>query len=364
MRRYLQLVATGPELSKSLDEEQAEDGMSIILNKEIDDVRTGIFLIALRMKRESEAENIGVLNALIKSMDQQTTRCAQVLAIADPFNGYLRGLQATAFLPAVYAACGLPTYIHGVESVGPKYGVTANMILNAAGVDVDSSLDSVAHGLESLQSGWGYVDQSQYIPKLNNLVELRDIMVKRSCISTLEVVLKPLSGESNTHLLTGFVHKAYPPVYAVLAKHAGFDSAMIVRGVEGGCIPSLSQVSRYFGWRNDEEMLLTKLTPAELGINQKSRAVDIPEQFEIDIENTAFGNTVILENLVKHNLQLGLEALADQPGPMRDSLIYGTAIGLYHTGLSASLAEGAEMVRTALSGGEALNRFNSLRTQE
>jgi uroporphyrin-III C-methyltransferase/precorrin-2 dehydrogenase/sirohydrochlorin ferrochelatase len=36
------------------------------------------------------------------------------------------------------------------------------------------------------------------------------------------------------------VHKPYPRIYALLARHAGFDSALIVRGVEGSVIPLLS----------------------------------------------------------------------------------------------------------------------------
>ena len=99
MRAYLQLVATGPELSKSLDQAQAEDAMTMILEGAVDPVRAGIFLIALRMKRESDAENIGILNALIRSLRQQHTSAADIMAIADPFNGYLRGLPATPFLP-------------------------------------------------------------------------------------------------------------------------------------------------------------------------------------------------------------------------------------------------------------------------
>ncbi len=133
MRKYLQLVATGPELSKSLNEIQAEDGMSMILNNEIDAVRAGIFLIVLRMKRESEAENIGILNALIRKIHTQQAQAPDILSVADPFNGYLRGLPATPFLPAVFAACGLPAYTHGLESVGPKYGITSRLIFEAAG---------------------------------------------------------------------------------------------------------------------------------------------------------------------------------------------------------------------------------------
>ena len=359
MREYLQLVATGPELSKSLNETQAEDGMSMILNGDIDAVRAGIFLIALRMKRESEAENTGILSALIRQMQTARTKAADILSLADPFNGYLRGLPVTPFLPAVFAACGLPAYSHGLESVGPKYGITTRLVLELAGKNVDLNVSEAAELLDNPDAGWAYLDQKHYIGSLHDLVELRDTMVKRSCLSTLEVVLRPLFGAKSTHLLTGFVHKAYPPVYAMLARQSGFDSAAIVRGVEGGCIPSLSQLSRYFGYRDDGTMKLFKLVPGDLGIVQDARAVAVPEQYVDDIEQTCYQNTQVLEDVVAHTLEMGLDALGNTPGPMQDSIIYGVSIGLVHTGLVSELGKGAELARNAIASGEALARFDA-----
>ena len=359
MRRYLQLIATGPEMSKPLNEAQAEDAMDLILNGRISPVRTALFLIALRMKRETDAENIGVLNALMRNLKTCVTRSPKILAIADPFNGYTRSLPATPFLPAVYAACGLPTYIHGLDHVGPKYGITVRKVLDAAGVNVELNPVEAAQQLDHAQSGWSYLDQGKYIPALNKLVELRDEMVKRSCISTLEVVLQPLRGSRATYLVTGFVHKVYPPVYAMLARHAGFDSSAIIRGVEGGCIPSLSQVSRYFGCWGDGELALNKLSPGEFGIEQKQRAIPVPESFQSDIEQTSFNNTQVLKGVVQHTVDLGLEALGNTPGKMRDSLIYGAAIGLRQFRMVSDSHEAAVKASKAIASGEALARFKA-----
>ena len=51
--------------------------MSAILNGEIDEVQAAIFLIALRMKRETMEEHIGILEALLKFTDCQKTDCGQ-----------------------------------------------------------------------------------------------------------------------------------------------------------------------------------------------------------------------------------------------------------------------------------------------
>ena len=47
MKSVLQRIATGPELSKNITREEAKAAMSAILNEEISDVRSAIFLIAL-----------------------------------------------------------------------------------------------------------------------------------------------------------------------------------------------------------------------------------------------------------------------------------------------------------------------------
>ena len=54
MRSYLQRIATGPELSKDLSEEETYHAMTHILAGSADEVQSAIFLIALRMKRETD----------------------------------------------------------------------------------------------------------------------------------------------------------------------------------------------------------------------------------------------------------------------------------------------------------------------
>ena len=65
MKSVIQRIATGPDLSKDISRDEAKTAMSAILNGDISDVRSAIFLIALRMKRETTDENLGVHDAMI-----------------------------------------------------------------------------------------------------------------------------------------------------------------------------------------------------------------------------------------------------------------------------------------------------------
>ena len=60
MRSLIQRIATGPELSKDLARDEARSGMAQILRHGADPVQAAIYLIALRMKRETDDENAGV----------------------------------------------------------------------------------------------------------------------------------------------------------------------------------------------------------------------------------------------------------------------------------------------------------------
>ncbi|HZA29342.1 MAG TPA: anthranilate phosphoribosyltransferase, partial [Gammaproteobacteria bacterium] len=132
MRSIIQRIATGPELSKDISQEEARAGMRFILEGKIDPVQAGIFLIALRMKRETDDEVRGVLEAIREVTRTVTAPVEEIIDLADPYDGFNRMLPASPFLPAVLAACGVPAAAHGVERLGPKYGVTHRQVLRAA----------------------------------------------------------------------------------------------------------------------------------------------------------------------------------------------------------------------------------------
>ncbi|HCV20024.1 MAG TPA: anthranilate phosphoribosyltransferase [Gammaproteobacteria bacterium] len=358
MRACLQKIATGPEFSKDLSIEEAHAAMSHILAGRADPVQAGVFLIALRMKRETMDENRGILDALLQACVCVQAAVADVVHLADPFDGQTRGLPAAPFLPAVLAACGVSTVSNGAESVGPKFGITHAKVLRSAGVKVDLTPGQAAAQLADSAVGWAYVDQRQSCPALHDLVDLRSRIVKRPCLTTLDVLLPPVRGRTQTHLMTGYVHKPYPPIYTMLARQAGFSSAMIIRGVEGGIIPSLNQPARLFRYQDDGLDQELRLEPLAFGIQSSVRAVPLPPKVAAPVggELTA---AIDVDNLSTVAATAGLEALAGVPGSMRESLVYGTAVCLYHLGKAPDHAAGAMLARDALDSGAAMRCFEA-----
>jgi anthranilate phosphoribosyltransferase len=356
MRSIIQRIATGPELSKDISREEARAGMRLVLEGQVDPVQAGIFLIALRMKRETDDENLGVLDAIRDLTETVTASVDEVMDIADPYDGYNRTLPSSPFLPALLAACGLPAVSHGVESVGPKYGITHCQVLRAAGAPVALTPAQAAARLADAKIGWAYVDQSKFCPTLHGLIGLRSLIVKRPAITTAETLAGPLRGRRKTHVMTGYVHKPYPRIYAMLARAAGFDSALIVRGVEGGVIPSLRQAGKLFYYRDRGEEQALELNPVELGIEQTARAVPLPgSSGEDESVERVFDAATAAKAAAEH----GLAALAGATGPTRDGLVYAAALCLWQVRRHETLAQSAAAVRKMLDSGAALARFKA-----
>ena len=343
MDSILQRIATGPELSKDISREEARAGMRLVLDGEVDPVQAGVFLIALRMKRETDEENLGLLEAIREATQRASAAVDEVVDVGDPYDGYKRTLPAAPFLPPLLAACGVAAVSHGVERMGPKYGVTHRQVLRAAGLPVDLSPAQAAARLADPGIGWAYVDQKHFCPKLHALAGLRSLIVKRPAITTAEVLAGPVRGRLRTHLVTGYVHKAYPRVYAMLARHAGFDSALLVRGVEGGVIPGLRQSAKVFRYQDRGEERAMEFALADLG-GESVPSPEIADAFDAEAVAAAAA-------------QAGRAALAGASGPARDSLVVGAALVLWHLERHESLESAARAVRAVLDSGAAARRL-------
>ncbi len=344
MQSVIGRIATGPELSKNISFAEATDAMNVVLADETSDVRKGIFLIALRMKRETMDENKGILQAIIDQTDRVTADVETLIDIGDPYSGFDRSVPISSFLPPLLAELGLPTIIHSLQAVSPKYGLTHYHVSEALGLNPLCSVAEAQGRIEDSSIGWSYVDQSIYCKPLHDMVPLRDNIIKRSVINTIETLIKPISGH-NTHSVLGFVHKPYPPIYASLTAHSGFDRALFIRGVEGGVVPSLRQKGLAIGYQGEEELKRYELNPADLGIDATNRAIPMPE-----------GS---LSEQAKVITQLGHDALSGKAGDMYNGLLLTSVLVLLDTGKANSTDEAVSVVKSALDSGNAAHRLTN-----
>jgi len=343
----IQRIATGPELSKNIELEEASAAMSAILDGEIDDVQSAIFLIALRMKRETLEENFGILDALLKATDCQQADVEDLVDLGDPYSGYNRSIPISAFLPPLLAELGLPCIIHGLDSVTPKFGLTHKHISQALGDNANQSVEEAKVQIEDSKKSWTYLDQSRYCEPLYDLVSLRNKVVKRTVVNTVESLIGPIRGK-RTHSILGFVHKPYPPIYAALTARAGFDTSLVIRGVEGGVVPSLRQKGLMISYIGEVEKARVEIDPKAMGIEQELRAIAFPNNMTTENNKTA---------LAEHTVTLGRAALSGERGMFYDGLVYTASLILWHLQKSTNLSNAADFVREVLDSGKAVSRL-------
>jgi len=356
MTSIIQRVATGPQMSKSISYDEARAGMRLVLEELADPIQSAVFLIGLRVKRETDDENKGVLQGIRDNTKTVVADVDELVDIADPYNGYGRSLPSSPFLPVLLAEAGAPAVSHGIETVGPKFGVTHNQVLQAAGVSVELTGEEAGKQISNPEIGWAYVDQRSFCPSLSGLADFRKRIVKRAAISTAEVLTGPVRGRKKTHLLTGYVHNEYPPIYTMLARHSGFDSALLLRGTEGGVTPSLRKRGEFVRYWEQGEDTVVEADPAEIGIEQVNRLVPIPPAL-LPKKDREFGPDENNAEIAKLAAKEGLAALEGKNSPTSDALLYSASLTLWHLGRYDSVPDAAFVVREILSSGTTVERF-------
>lgn len=281
--------------------------------------------------------------ALQEQVETVVASVDSLINLADPFDGYVRTATITPFIPAVLAALGLKCTMHGVESVGPKHGITAHKVYKLAGIDTAPSVRKACATLE--RHGWAYIDQRQYAQSLNQLHELRDRLVKRTALTTLERILMPIKGTRETHLVLGYVHKAYPDIYSEVALAAGYDSVLLLKGLEGGLAPAINKpLRRYHVTKSD-------------AVSPQKHIEEVSALFNRNVSGPSLRSE---QNHVEQALAVGLEALSGTQGVARDSLTLASANILLSHSHFTSLADAVENVHRCLDNGSAQASFESM----
>jgi len=134
---------------------------------------------------------------------------------------------------------------------------------------------------------------------------------------------------------------------------------MIVRGVEGGVIPSLQQPAKLFYYHDKGEEQSVDLNPQDLGIQRDTRAVPLPKDLPPAVAADNIATPFDVDAAAQAAADAGLAALKGQSGPARDALTYAAAICLHHLGRETSLARAAECARQVLDSGKALAHFSA-----
>jgi anthranilate phosphoribosyltransferase len=222
--RFTQILGRGKTLTRSLTVEEAEEAMGMILRGEVLDAQLGAFLMLLRVKEETAEEIAGFVKACRKSMD------VPPLSVDIDWSSYAgkkRQLPWFILSALLMARDGFRVFMHGAEGHTAGRLYTRETLLQL-GIPVASTFAEAAAQIE--KTNFAYMTLVDVIPKLAEMIGLRNILGLRSPVHTLSRKLNPFGAPC---MLQGVFHPGYMDIHQKAGLILGQPHMAVFRG-EGG----------------------------------------------------------------------------------------------------------------------------------
>lgn len=337
MQFFLRQIGQGPKGARDLTREEAAEALGLILERAVPDAQIGGFLLLERFKGESADELLGFADALRARSTHVAPKVEGLLDVGSPYDGRNDYLVISPAASIVAVAAGGAIVMHGEKDLAPKHGVGVIDVLEALGIDVEASPEAVQHSIE--ETGFGFLRQRVFSPRLAALRDLRDEIALRSNFNTIEKLYN-LAGAS--YSIIGLTHMPYMEKMLEAARGMGFRRVLLVQGLEGNEDAPTHRPCRLFDCKESgvEE---SRLNPADYGLTSATP------------EDLAPGDA-------RHNadvLQSVLEGRASEA--LKDIVAYNAGIRLFAGERVSSVEAGLAAARQALESGAALAKLETLR---
>lgn len=222
---HIREIGRGRDGARSLDQAQAHDLMSQVLDARVSDLEVGAFAIAMRIKGESIAELAGFLEAAHeRCLALRTQRPTVVLP---SYNGARKLPNLTALLALLLAQEGVDVLVHGSEHDAGR--VTTAAIFRDLGLPFATDAAEIEHAWARHEPVFIRIDS--LCPALARLLDVRRVIGLRNSGHTIAKLLMPcIAG----HALR-VVNYTHPDYAALLHGFLGHIAAhaMLMRGTEG-----------------------------------------------------------------------------------------------------------------------------------
>nr|WP_137940300.1 DNA-binding protein YbiB [Chitinivorax sp. B] len=225
--RFLREIGRGRDGARDLNEAEAYELFSAMLDGGIDELELGGVLIAFRMKSESHDELCGFFRACEDRLIRLRRPSGKLLPVVIPsYNGARHQANLTPLLALLLQRFGVPVLVHGpLEGMG-RVGTAT--IFRELGILPSATLAKTQEALD--RDGLAFVPTQVVSPGLNNLLALRARLGVRNSAHSLVKMIDPLEGDS-----VRLVSVSHPEYMTKMRDFfsAGDATAMLLRGTEG-----------------------------------------------------------------------------------------------------------------------------------
>jgi anthranilate phosphoribosyltransferase len=223
--QYVRILGKGKRGSRSLTEDEAFNAMKMILNDEADPLQVGAFLMLLRVKEETTEELAGFIRASKQKIDTPEDFITDL--DWSSYAGKRRHLPWFIFAIFLLAEQGKRIFIHGTKghTVNRLYTET---LLEALGYPPANNWYDATQKLDT--HGFCYMPLQSFLPKMEELIQLRPILGLRSPVHSLARLLNPTNAPC---VLQGIFHPPYAPLHQSTGAMLGYPCVTVIKG-EGG----------------------------------------------------------------------------------------------------------------------------------
>jgi anthranilate phosphoribosyltransferase len=223
---FIRTLGRGQKGSRSLSQDEAFEAMGMILEGQVEPEQLGAFLMLIRVKEETPDEVAGFVRAV-----RWTIQLPENIPAVDldwsSYAGKRRHLPWFLLSVLLLADQGVKVFMHGLK--GRKDNrIYTPQALEFLGLPVSDSLAEAAQRLET--HTFAYVNLERISPRLQQIIDLREILGLRSPVHTVSRMLNPFLAP---HQMQGIFHPGYLAIHQGAAALLEQAHMAVIKG-DGG----------------------------------------------------------------------------------------------------------------------------------
>lgn len=220
---FVRILGKGKRGARDLTREEAREAMGMLLDGKAEDTQLGAFLMLLRHKEESAAELAGFTEAV-----RERLHAPAIAADIDwpTYAGKKRHLPWYLLAAKCLAQNGVRILMHGggAHTAGRLY---TEQLLDLLDIPRCDDWNAVGSALDS--SRLAFMPLGAWMPRLQHMIDQRNILGLRSPIHSLARILNPLGARCG---LQSIFHPGYQANHREASRLLG-DTSIVIKG-EGG----------------------------------------------------------------------------------------------------------------------------------
>ncbi|MNF62772.1 Anthranilate phosphoribosyltransferase [compost metagenome] len=240
--QFVRILGKGKRGARNLSREEAREAMGMLLDGKAEDTQLGAFLMLLRHKEESAEEMAGFAEAVRERLQAP----AIALDLDWPsYAGKKRHLPWFLLAAKALANSGVRILLHGggAHTAGRLY---SEQVIGLLQIPLCRNWSEVERALQ--EQHLAFIPLGDWMPQLQRMIDLRNILGLRSPIHSLTRILNPLAARCG---LQSIFHPGYQAVHREASQLLG-DTALVIKGEGGEMEINPDATSHLYGTANGE----------------------------------------------------------------------------------------------------------------